>query len=196
MIKQKRSLLLFPVLLFLLGALSFIKPAISSPPGVGGDFELIDHNGNIFNLQQERGKLVLIFFGYTSCPDVCPMELFNISNLLDQLGEDSKRIKALFITVDPKRDTAAVLKRYVSFFNPELLGLTGTEKQIKEVTSQYHVQNSIVPNGAGSNQYTVNHSSNLYLLNTKGRLINIIPFGIPVAQILHIVKFELSRPDF
>ncbi len=165
----------------------------AKPPGMGGDFELTDHNGELFKLQDERGKLVLMFFGYTSCPDVCPMELSSLSHLLDLLGTNASKVRTLFISVDPERDTPEVLKRYVSYFNPQLLGLTGTAKQLAEVTLQYHAQNSVNANTKKIKNYTVNHSANLYVVNGEGRLINIIPFGIPMEHIYQMINFELMR---
>ncbi|MBC8210322.1 MAG: SCO family protein [Gammaproteobacteria bacterium] len=178
----------------LLCGFSMAGNAQYSPPGpgrIGGDFELKDHHGKPYKLQAERGKLVLLFFGYTSCPDVCPMELSSLSHLLNKLGEKASKVQVLFITVDPERDTPEVLKQYVSYFNPQLLGLTGTRQQIDSVTRQYHVQNGINPYQKTDKNYALNHSANLYLLNGKGRLINIVPFGIPMEHIEQMINFEL-----
>ncbi len=88
---------------------------------VGGDFTLTDHNGDKFELKQQRGKLVLIFFGYTFCPDICPSELSSLAKVLRSLGNDADKVSALFVSVDPKRDTPEKLKSYVPFFSPELI---------------------------------------------------------------------------
>lgn len=156
-------------------------------------FQLTDHNGKTFNLEDVRGKLVLMFFGYTSCPDVCPTGLSTLSQLLTSLKSKANKVKVLFITVDPERDTPKKLNQYVSFFNPQIVGLSGTTKQISEVTRQYLVQNSIKRQYKNSAHYSVSHSANLYLLNGEGKLASIIPFGLPLEHIQKTVEIHLNK---
>ena len=160
---------------------------------IGGDFTLTDHNNESFALEQLRGKLVMMFFGYTFCPDICPSELATMAKILKKLGKDSDKISSLFITVDPKRDTPEKLKNYVPFFSPHLVGLTGSEEEIAAVTKAYKVQSKLHAKKENSEYYLVDHSANLYVLNEEGKLIHLIPFGFPAEHILKVLKDEISR---
>ncbi|WP_299880524.1 SCO family protein [uncultured Cocleimonas sp.] len=160
---------------------------------VGGDFTLTDHNGKKFELQQLRGKLVLIFFGYTFCPDICPTELSSLAKVLRSLGDDAEKVSALFISVDPERDTPDKLKNYVPFFSPNLIGLTGSESEISAVADAYRVQTKIHSKKKDSEYYLVDHSANLYVLGADGKMLNIIPFGLPTEHILQVVKNEINH---
>ena len=160
---------------------------------VGGDFTLTDHNGEKFELKQQRGKLVLIFFGYTFCPDICPTELSSLAKVLRSLGDDADKVSALFVSVDPERDTPDKLKNYVPFFSPDLIGLTGSISEIKTVADAYRVQTKIHSRKKDSDYYLVDHSANLYVLGPKGDVLNIIPFGLPTDHILQVVKNEISK---
>ncbi|MCL4108054.1 UNVERIFIED_CONTAM: hypothetical protein GTU68_017082 [Idotea baltica] len=160
---------------------------------VGGDFTLIDHNNNRFELEQLRGKLVILFFGYTYCPDICPTELATMAKILKQLGNDSDKVSALFISVDPERDTPEKLKSYVPFFSPHLIGLTGTKNEIAKVTKAYRIQSKIHSKKGNSDYYLVDHSANLYVIDDKGKLIHIIPFGLPAEHILQVLKTEITK---
>src|SRR6202166_738970 len=112
---------------------------------VGGDFALTDYNSQHFELSSLRGKAVLVFFGYTSCPDVCPTTLSKLSEVYQRLGNDAKRVTVLYITVDPGRDTPAILKDDLSNFDIDALGLTGTKAEIDKVVALYGAQYQIVP---------------------------------------------------
>jgi cytochrome c peroxidase len=113
------------------------EPKTQKTNTVGGDFTLTDHHGKSFNLTQLRGKIVLIFFGYTHCPDVCPTELARMAQLLKQLGDDADKVQGLFISVDPERDTPAILSQYVPYFHTSLIGLTGSQDQVQAVADAY-----------------------------------------------------------
>ena len=172
--------------LVLLTMVSLCWPAAGLPNGLGGDFELIDQEGQPFHLQQLRGKVVLMFFGYTFCPDICPTELTNMAWILGRLQNRSDQVQGLFVTLDPKRDKPEVLKNYTRFFNSELLGLTGSEAQIHRVTDQYRVQYRI--HQTANDSYSVDHSANLYVIDRNGRLATIVPYGLPVEHILAVVN--------
>jgi cytochrome oxidase Cu insertion factor (SCO1/SenC/PrrC family) len=159
---------------------------------IGGDFTLTDHNGKLFSLKSQRGKLVLIFFGYTYCPDVCPTELSTLSRVLKSLDKDVDKVTALFITVDPERDTAEKLKSYVHYYSSHLVGLTGSKESIDKVTKAYHVQYKIHPHKATNKFYIVDHSASLYVINQQGKLDKIIPFGLPIEHIQNVIKKVLS----
>ena len=153
---------------------------------------MLDHHGEIFDSRSARGKLVMIFFGYTSCPDVCPMELSVLAQVLNALEENEDKVQALFISVDPEKDSPQVLKQYVSYFSQNLLGLTGSKDDINAVTQQYRAQSNLQKINQQQREFS-SHSANLYLLDTDGSLLNIIPFGLPVEHILQIINTELNK---
>lgn len=161
--------------------------------GIGGDFTLTDHHNKSFSLEQLRGKLVILFFGYTYCPDICPSELGTMARILKQLGDDSDKVSALFISVDPERDTPKKLKEYVPYFSKDLIGLTGSKGEIAKVTKAYKVQSKIHAKKENSNYYLVDHSANLYVMDTQGKLIHLIPFGLPYEHILNVLKEEIAK---
>ena len=114
-----------------------------------------------------RGDVVLLYFGYTSCPDICPTTMGNLGRVLDLLGKQAEHVRVLFVTVDPNRDTLAVLKRYVKVFAPEIDGLRGTESQIESLAHRYHVAYSVMTASPG-HPYTVTHSSAIFFFDPKG----------------------------
>jgi protein SCO1/2 len=144
------------------------------PSAIGGAFELTGQDGKPVTAEDLKGKPLLVFFGYTHCPDICPTTLFEISEVLHALGKDADRINALFITVDPDRDTAAVMKDYLSSFDPHLRGATGTQQQIDVVEKEYRVYAKKVPTKDGD--YSMDHSAVVYLMDKKGRFV--APFNL------------------
>ena len=138
---------------------------------VGGPFVLQDGNGKQVTDRDFRGKYMLVYFGYTFCPDVCPTTLNEISEALDHLGAKADKLQPIFITVDPKRDTPAVVKQYAAAFTPKLLGLTGTADEIAKVANEYRVYYAEHRTGPGPNDYTMDHSSVLYLMGPDGQFI-------------------------
>lgn len=131
-----------------------------------GRFRLADHLGRNVGPETFAGKVRLVFFGFTHCPDVCPTGLSLMSQLLEELGPDAKDVQALFVTVDPERDTVAVLQDYISVFAGGILGLTGTSAQIEEVTKAFNAYFKKVPQP--SDGYTVDHTASVYLLDRDG----------------------------
>lgn len=160
---------------------------------IGGDFTLTDYNGQPFSLKSQRGKLVLIFFGYTYCPDICPTELSSLSRVLKSLDKDADKVKALFISVDPERDTPEKMKQYVPYYNKDMIGLTGSKDEIEKVAKLYHVQYKIHDHKPLDQYYLVDHSASLYVVNVDGKLAQIIPFGLPVEHIQRVVNELLSK---
>jgi len=140
---------------------------------IGGDFTLTGHTGEPVNLADFRGKVVLIYFGFTYCPDVCPIHLTLMSAALDQLGPRRDAVQPLFVTVDPARDTPEQMDRYVSYFDEALIGLTGSDTEIGEVTSSYAVAHQIVGDPASDN-YTVNHTSVIYVVDREGAIVDLL----------------------
>jgi protein SCO1 len=141
---------------------------------IGGPFTLIDQNGQTVTDQDMKGRPFLVFFGFTHCPDVCPTTLFDISEIFRKLGPDADRAAALFITVDPERDTPQAIKTYLSSFDPHLRGLTGNEAAIDGVIKAYRAYSKKVPNPDGG--YTMDHTGLVYLMDKEGRFV--APFNL------------------
>jgi protein SCO1/2 len=141
---------------------------------VGGPFKLIDQDGRTVTEQYMKGKPFLVFFGFTHCPDVCPTTLFDISEVFRKLGADADRAAALFITVDPERDTPEAMKNYLSSFDPHLRGLTGEEAAVDGAIKAYRAYAKKVPNPDGS--YTMDHTALVYLMDKEGRFV--APFNL------------------
>jgi protein SCO1/2 len=141
--------------------------------GLGGDFTLTANTGAPVSLSDFRGKVVLLYFGYTYCPDVCPIHLTLISAALERLGARANQVQALFVTVDPARDTPPLMDLYVSHFDAPIIGLTGSEEEIETVAAEYAVAREIVGDPAGDD-YTVNHSSVIYVIGRDGEIIDLL----------------------
>jgi protein SCO1/2 len=144
-----------------------------SAAAIGGPFRLIDQDGRAVSERDFAGEPYLVFFGFTHCPDVCPTTLMEVSDVLDKLGGDA-RIGALFITVDPERDTPAELKEYLSSFNPRFKGLTGDSAAIAQVAKSYRVYLKKVPLDNGD--YTMDHTALVYLMDKNGKFV--APFNL------------------
>ncbi len=144
---------------------------------IGGPFELVDHHGNTVTESSYPGKYLLVFFGYTYCPDICPTELLVLGQTLDLLGEDAARIQALFISVDPERDTPAALAEYMPNFHPDLIGLTGTPAQVAKAAKAYRVFFRKSPKATEGEAYLVDHTSLVYLMDPAGEFVSHYVFG-------------------
>ncbi len=136
---------------------------------VSGPFSLVGHTGKPVADHDFRGKFMLVFFGYTFCPDVCPMDLQIIARAMDILGEAGDRVQPIFITLDPERDTLEVVTGYASYFHPRIIGLTGSRRQVAEAAQNYGVISMKVVNENEPENYTINHSALIYLLGPDGR---------------------------
>lgn len=156
---------------------------VPAAPAIGGDFTLTDHDNKPFELASQRGKAVLIFFGYASCPDACPTTLSKISAVYRRLGDDAAKVQTLYITVDPDRDTKEILKEDLSYFRINAIGLTGTKAEIDKVVAQYGASYEIVPMPESAAQYTVAHSTTLYALDTNGKVQILFPYEATVEEI-------------
>lgn len=158
------------------------------PSAIGGPFKLIDQDGKAITDADLKGKPFLVFFGYTHCPDICPTTLFEVSEVLRALGPDAGRTAALFVTVDPERDTPPVLKDYLSNFDPHLRGVTGTQDALAAVEKEYRVYSKKVPTGNG--EYSMDHSAIVYLMDKAGRFV--APFNLkrpPEAAAADLKKY-------
>ena len=161
---------------------------------VGGPFELTDHTGKPRTNSDFRGKLMLVYFGFTWCPDICPTDLQAIGLALDKLGADGDSVQPLFITVDPERDTAKHLAEYVPMFHPRLIGLTGSAEAIRKAADAYKVYYAKVdpPNAKDdSGYYTVDHTSYIYLMDRDGNYLGCFPPGTSADRMVEIIRPRL-----
>jgi protein SCO1/2 len=158
---------------------------------VGGPFALVDQLGNKRTDADFRGKLLLVYFGYTYCPDVCPTDLQQIALAVDKLGAAADEVQPIFISLDPERDTTNVLASYVAFFHPRLIGLTGTAAQIRAVADEYkayYARHS--PPGGG--EYLIDHSGFIYLMGRSGEYLGFFPPGTPAERMAEIIGRHLA----
>ena len=184
----RRSILLFAAACFIIAASLAIVTVVvvtgrergvteassdTGQPAVGGPFQLVDQSGKPLSDRDFRGRYLLIYFGYTFCPDVCPTTMGVMAEALTKMGGDAARVTPLFITIDPARDTPKVLKDYVAAFGPRFVGLTGNAAQIAAVEKAYKVyakKTPLDPNKPNGN-YAMDHSSVIYLVGPDGRLV-------------------------
>ena len=149
---------------------------------IGGPFTLQDGNGKPVTDRDFRGKYMLVYFGYTFCPDVCPTTLSAMADAMDKLGTAADRVQLLFITVDPKRDTPSVVKQYAAAFGPRVQGFTGSENEIARVTKEYRVYYAEHRTGPGPNDYSMDHSSVLYLMSPNGAFLAPVRADLPADE--------------
>jgi protein SCO1/2 len=142
----------------------------------GKGFHLLDHNGQLRTLYDFRGKVVVVFFGFTHCPDVCPTTLAELARAVKQLGPDGERVQVLMVTVDPERDTPEILKQYVTALDPRFVGLTGDPDAIARTAREFKVFYQKNP-GATPGAYSVDHSSGSYVFDPQGRLRLLMTYG-------------------
>lgn len=147
---------------------------VAQPAAIGGPFQLTDQNGKAVTDKNLKGKPTLIFFGYTHCPDVCPTSLFELSEVLRAMGKDADKVNAVFISVDPERDTPATMKDYLSSFDPHLEGLSGDPAETAKVITSYRVYAKKIPTKDGD--YTMDHTALIYLMDRDGRFVS--PFNL------------------
>jgi len=146
---------------------------------------LTDHNGRPVTLASFGGKLVVLFFGYTHCPDICPTTLSDMAQALKLMPpEAARQVQVLFVTVDPKRDTPEILREYVPYFHPDFLGLYGSNEQVAKAAKEFKVvyRKHLEP---GASDYLIDHSAGTYVLDTRGRLRLYLPFAMPPADVAH-----------
>jgi len=157
----------------------------------GGPFTMVDHNGVSKSERDFFGRYLLLYFGYTYCPDICPTHLQRLAVALDELGPSAAQLTPVFVTVDPVRDNVEHLKDYVSAFHPRLIGLTGSEAQVRAITKAYRVHRAKVP-GAGEDDYLVSHSSTIFLMGPNGEFVTLFPHDTASDRIVVILRKHLS----
>jgi protein SCO1/2 len=158
-------------------------PALPAP-----EIELTQGNGSSFRLSEMRGKVVLLYFGYTFCPDVCPTTLADLRRVVADMGEDASRVQVVFVTVDPERDTLEKMQEYVSMFDPTFVGLSGSFDELQKVWNEYGIyrEETEFPNSASD--YLVNHTARVYLIDPDGNLHISYSYGTPPDDIVHDIK--------
>ncbi len=149
-----------------------VPPSAAALPRIGGPFRLTDHAGRRVSEADFAGRPMMVFFGFTHCPDVCPTALFEMTTRLAELGEAGTRLQALFVTVDPERDTAEQLALYLGSFDPRILGLTGSRAEVEAAAEAYRVIARRVPQEGGG--YTMDHTTSVFLMDSSGRFVGTI----------------------
>lgn len=175
------------------GAALVGKTVTTGTATIGGPFTLVSSDGETVTDRSYRGKWMLIFFGYTSCPDVCPTSLNNISLALEALGPEADKLRPLFITVDPERDTPAVMARFLKAFDRRIVGLTGTQAQIDSVIKDYRVYAESAKTASSGHDYLMSHSGYVYLMDPQGQFTNVIQGSESGEEIAAWVRRETAR---
>ena len=172
------------------------QPVFSSVDVTGAEyakgFELTDHNGQVRTLRDYAGKVVVVFFGYTQCPDVCPTTMAELAEVKRSLGKDGDRLQGLFVTVDPERDTRDVLKTYMANFDPTFLALRGTPEQLAAMAKDYKVYYKKVE-GKTPTSYTMDHSAGSFIYDTQGRLRLYTRYGSGAQALADDVRLLLKQ---
>lgn len=162
-------------------------------PGPAPEIELNDANGNLFRLSEQKGKLALIFFGYTSCPDVCPVTLAEMKQVRASLGNKAGQVQFVFITVDPERDTPERQRKYLALFDPAFIGLTGSVAEMEPVWAAYGVYRAVDKNDETAAGYLVEHSARTYLIDRQGRLRLTYAYGTAREDIVQDIRYLLRK---
>ena len=168
-----------------------LRGSVIDPPIPAADFTLTTMNHEQLSLSDLRGNIVLLFFGFTSCPDVCPTTMAEMKEIYSRLGDKADNVKFLFITVDPDKDTPEQLEYYVGVFNPNFIGLTGSIETLEKVWKDYFVYREIRQEGS-SGAYTVDHTARVYLVDGQGYLRLTYAFGTPVDDFVEDLRHLLK----
>ncbi|WGS21085.1 MULTISPECIES: SCO family protein [unclassified Bradyrhizobium] len=202
--KIRPRLLLLALVLAAVGALTTVGALLVAPPppksitsgtaAIGGPFTLVSTDGKSVSDQSYRGKWLLIFFGYTFCPDACPTALTNISAALEKLGPDAGKLQPLFVTVDPQRDTPQVMAEYLKSFDPRIVGLSGTQAQIDSVLKEYRIYVARQKSEAEDGNYLVSHSAYVYLMNPQGRFVDVAQGSESGEEIAEWLRKKIAHP--
>jgi protein SCO1 len=202
---DRKTLLVGLMALLLIGAVAagvflFSKPdtfrgtTYAEPHPVAADIRLVRAGGTEFRLSEKRGKVVALFFGYTSCPDICPTTMAELKQALERVGANADQVQVLFVTVDPQRDTPERVQEYVDHFNPEFIGLSGSEPELAKVWSDYGVFRQVVE-GTSAAGYLVDHTARVTLIDQQGNLRVSFPFDTPVDDVVHDLNLLLRQSD-
>ncbi len=154
---------------------------------------LTDQNGVARKLSDFKGKVVIVSFGYTHCPDVCPTTLFELDNALKNLGKQARQVEVLFVTVDPERDTSAILKDYVGSFNPDFLALTGTFEATKAAAAEFRIFYRKNNPSAGSEDYSLDHTAGVFVIDRVGKIREFLPLGWKIESLVGDLRTLLGN---
>jgi protein SCO1 len=174
-------------------AAGLMNDLMSGKARVGALFTLTDQNGNARRLADFRGMLVLLYFGYTSCPDVCPTDLLAIGRLVHALGKDGEAVQPVFVTLDPERDTQVILRDYAAAFHPRFVALRGSEQETRRIATAYKVYYEKVK-PPGSSTYVIDHTAFIFLLDREGNYVAFFPPGTTVDRMAVMVRDTLAQP--
>ena len=177
----------------------------SNTPAIGGAFTLVDHNGKVVTEKDFFGQYMLVFFGYTNCPDVCPLTLNTLTEVLDKMGKEAEKIRPVFVSMDPRRDTPAVVKKYLEGFHKSFIGLTGTAGQVNAVKRTFRIYSQVRqnpdqhadstyrdPNKANSeDDYLLDHSSVTYLMGPDGSFRTFVRYNASAEAMLAKLRKHL-----
>ena len=188
-------------ILFLIGLVAAVSILLAPPPSFRGtsyaepfppaaDFTLTKADGTEFRLNEQRGKIVLLFFGYTTCPDYCPTTLAEMNQLMISLGDKAENVQVVFISVDPERDTPEKAQTYAGQFHPTFLGLSGTQAELEPIWQGYSIFREEVQSDSGLGTI-INHTVRLYLVDAQGNMRLSYAYGTPVEDVVHDVELLL-----
>jgi protein SCO1/2 len=166
----------------------------TSPVTIGGPFTLTAPDGTAVTDQTYRGKWLLVYFGYTFCPNTCPMTLNEIASALEKLGPDAAKVQPLFITVDPQRDTPKVMGEYTQSFDPRIVGLTGNPQQLASVAQEYGAYWVRHRTGPGAEDYVMDHSTYLYIMDPQGKFVRAFDADTPGDRIGDTLRELMAQP--
>ncbi len=170
------------------------KGALLDPPQPLDDFALPTATGGTFRLSDYRGRVVLLYFGYTFCPDICPTTLYQVSQAMEKLGDDAQQVTMAMVTVDPERDTPEHLARYVAGYHETFLGLRTTDLDaLDAVLAQFGAFYEIAPHEEGDTSYTVSHTAALFLIDQKGQWREVFAFGTPAEDLAADIRRILNE---
>ncbi len=196
---MRRELIIVVVCGFLLGALAALWLLLSASPGppsvdtsgtalIGGPFALTDQNSKTVTDRDFPGRYLLVFFGFTHCPDICPAELQVMAAALDQLGDQADKLVPIFITLDPERDTPQIMGDYVRNFSPRLVGLTGSPEAVAAAAKAYRVTYAKVEEPGSANGYSLDHSALAYLMGPDGKYLTHFAYGTSAEQMAETLR--------
>lgn len=168
-----------------------LKSGVFEPPRVAPDFSLAASTGNTFTLSEHQNQLIVLGFGFTHCPEICPTTLAKLARVYKELGAQATNVQVLYITVDPERDNVERLREYMGYFNSNFIGLTGDPKVLESLRKDYGIIAAKKMHGDGN--YDVHHSSYVYLIDRKGLLRALVPYGKSQEDILHDIKLLLAE---
>ncbi len=171
-----------------------LKSGIFDPPRVAPDFNLPASTGAEFRLDSQRGKVVVLGFGFSHCPDVCPVTLAVLAQARKQLGELAGQMQVVYITVDPERDTPERLREYLALFDKSFIGVTGVPEQLKKLREAYGILAARAENKNAPDGYVVHHSTYVYLIDRAGLLRALVPLGKSAGDIAHDIRLLLQEP--